>query len=450
MNRTLSRLLTDYGMIFVLAILCAFFSVATYSEQSPTGEAAARQVASTLASQFGKQFKVVIVATDRPDEELFADKLQSTLETSGVKPIAVVKGEPKDAKATLKQIEVTAGALDAIACTRTTAGWLVFADLNADFPILGDPKLIQPKTEKWPNFLKSENLLNIANQIAVIAIIAIGMTMVIITGGIDLSVGSLIALSAVLAAWFIRSYAGAEQATAVGMTVASIAAILICGLIGGFTGGMITVFGIPPFIVTLAMMLVASGLAYILSAGQSIYQLPDSFVWLGRGEGILNIPNAVLLMLVLYVAAHVLMSRMRLGRYLYAVGGNREAARLSGVPVWQVLLFAYIASALLAGLGGVIMASQLKSGSPTYGNMYELYVIAAVVVGGTSLSGGEGKMFGTLIGAFTIAVIQNGMNLTNVESYTQKVVLGCVILGAVLLDKIRHGQWRGGASHGRV
>ena len=204
---------------------------------------------------------------------------------------------------------------------------------------------------------------------------------------------------------------------------------------------MITVFGIPPFIVTLAMMLVGSGLAYLLAAGQSIYQLPDSFVWLGRGADFLHLPNAVLLMLVLYGLAHILMSRMRIGRYLYAVGGNREAARLSGVPVRRVLLFAYIASALLAGLGGVIMASQLKSGSATYGNMYELYVIAAVVVGGTSLSGGEGKMFGTLIGALLIAVIQNGMNMTNVESYTQKVVLGLVILGAVLIDTLRHRSW---------
>jgi ribose transport system permease protein len=142
-------------------------------------------------------------------------------------------------------------------------------------------------------------------------------------------------------------------------------------------------------------------------------------------------------MLVLYVTAHVVMTRMKLGRYIYAVGGNREAARLSGVPVARVTLIAYIASGLLAGLGGIITASQLKSGSPTYGNMYELYMIAAVVVGGTSLSGGEGRMLGTLIGAFTIAVIQNGMNLTNVESYTQKVVLGLVILGAVLLDRFR-------------
>ncbi len=132
---------------------------------------------------------------------------------------------------------------------------------------------------------------------------------------------------------------------------------------------------------------------------------------------------------------------MAIGRYLYAVGGNREAARLSGVPVAAVLLFAYTLSGTLAGLGGIVTASQLKSGSPNYGAMYELYVIAAVVVGGTSLSGGEGKILGTLIGAFIIAVIQNGMNLTGVESYTQKVVLGLVILGAVLLDTLKKRGW---------
>ncbi len=295
-----------------------------------------------------------------------------------------------------------------------------------------------PHSYRWPSFLKVDNLLNIANQIAVIAIVAIGMTMVIITGGIDLSVGSLIALSAVLAAKFIRDGAGGTDASPLGMTVACLAAILTCGLVGAFTGAMITRFRIPSFIVTLAMMLVGSGLAYMISAGQSIYQIPDSFVWLGRDADLFGLPNAVVLMVILYALAHVLMARMRLGRYLYAVGGNREAARLSGVPVERVFLFAYIASASLAGLGGVIMASQLKSGSPTYGNMYELYVIAAVVVGGTSLSGGEGKILGTLIGAFIIAVIQNGMNLTNIESYTQKVVLGLVILGAVLIDRLRH------------
>jgi ribose transport system permease protein len=448
MNRTLSRLLTDYGMIFVLAILCAFFTVATYTEQSPTAEAAARQIAGLIKEQFGAGRKVLIVAGDRADETQFADKLAALLADSGAKALDTVKGEPKDARAALLKIVAAGQSLDAIVCTRTTASWLVFADLKTDFPKLGVPQLIQPRTEKWPNFLKSENLVNIANQIAGIAIIAIGMTMVIITGGIDLSVGSLLALSAVLAARFIRDFGGAEQASAAGMTVACITAILVCGLIGWFSGGLITLCDLPPFIVTLSMMLICSGLAYQVADGQSIYQLPDSFIWLGRGEGFFGIPNAVLLMMILYVAAHVLMSRMRLGRHLYAVGGNREAARLSGVPVRRVVMFAYVASAMLAGLGGVIMTSQLKSGSPTYGNIYEMYVIAAVVVGGTSLSGGEGKMFGTLIGAFTIAVIQNGMNLTNVESMMQRVVLGGVILSAALLDKLRHRLWRGGSAHG--
>jgi len=433
-----TRFLSEYGMIFVLLLLCAFFSVVTNSEQSPTGETAASQVASAVEKQFGKTARVLIAARDQPDDAAFAAKLERDLAGSGAQVLAVVKGEPKDAREALQKIASSGGKLDAIAGTQSTGAWLVFSDLKNDFPALGDPRIITPRSYKWPNFLKTENLLNIANQIAVIAIVAIGMTMVIITSGIDLSVGSLLALSAVLTARFIRDYAGGLGASTGGMIVACLAAIVLCAIVGAFSGAMITSFDIPPFIVTLAMMLVGSGLAYILAKGQSIYQIPDSFVWLGRGADFFNLPNAVVLMLVLYALAHVLMSRMKLGRYIYAVGGNREAARLTGVPVQRVLLFAYVASALLAGLGGVIMASQLKSGSATYGNMYELYVIAAVVVGGTSLSGGEGKMLGTLTGAFTIAVIQNGMNLTNVESYTQKVVLGLVILGAVLLDKIRH------------
>jgi ribose transport system permease protein len=146
-------------------------------------------------------------------------------------------------------------------------------------------------------------------------------------------------------------------------------------------------------------------------------------------------------MLVLYAAAHVVMTKTRIGRYIYAVGGNAEAARLSGVRVGAMLMTVYTLSGLAAGIGGVIVASQLKSSSPTYGQSYELYVIAAVVVGGTSLTGGDGRIFGTLIGALIIAVIQNGMNLTGVESYRQKVVLGLVILGAVLLDMLKRRPW---------
>ena len=385
------RLLADYGMVLVLLLLCAFFSVVTYSEQSPTGEAAAKQVITAIQQQFGKTPRVLIAASDQPGDTAFAASTEQALSGSGAQVLATVKGQPKDAREALLRINAAGGKLDAIACTQVTGAWLVFSDLKTEFPALGEPRLVTPRSYRWPNFLKSENLLNIANQIAVIAIVAIGMTMVIITGGIDLSVGSLLALSAVLASGFIRDFAGGVNASFGGMLLACLAAIVLCGISGAFSGAMITRFGIPPFIVTLAMMLVGSGLAYILAKGQSMYQIPDSFVWLGRGADLFSLPNAVVLMLVLYALAHMLMSRMKLGRYLYAVGGNGEAARLSGVPVKRVLLFAYIASALLAGLGGVIMASQLKSGSATYGNMYELYVIAAVVVGGTSLSGGDGE-----------------------------------------------------------
>ncbi len=439
---TLRRLLFEYGMVLVLLLLCAFFSVVTLSEQHPTGDAAARQLAGDVVTRFGKNARVLAAVRDQAEDIAFLHALEASLAASGVHHVEVVQGEPRDARAALQRLAAAGGRLDAIAGTQATASWLVFSEMATDFPALGTPRIMTARSYRWPNFLKADNLLNIANQIAVIAIIAVGMTMVIIAAGIDLSVGSLIALSAVIAALLIRDLAGGVAAGPFGMTLCCLAAILACGVVGAFSGVMVTGFGVPPFIATLGMMLVGNGLAFILARGQSIGSLPDSFVWLGRGADLFGLPNAVLLMALLYAAGHVLMSRMKIGRYIYAVGGNREAARLSGVPVMRVLLLAYTISGLLAGLGGVIMASQLKSGSPTYGQMYELYVIAAVVVGGTSLSGGEGKMFGTLIGAFIIAVIQNGMNLTNVESYTQKVVLGLVILAAVLLDRLKHRGWR--------
>lgn len=432
-RRTLTRLLSDYGMLLVLLLLCAFFSVLTYSEQHQTGEAAAQR----LAGEIGKGMRVMIAVHEQAEAAAFANALETALKERGVEVVANVKGEPKDARVALTKIT---GKLDLIVCNSASASWLVFADLPKDFPALGAPRLMQPHGYKWPNFLKTENLLNISNQIAVIAIVAVGMTMVIIAGGIDLAAGSLIALSAVLCTLFIRDFAGALNASALGMTLACLAAIAVCGGAGAFSGLMVTKFRLPPFIVTLSMMLVARGVARLLSREQSVYQVPESFIWLGRGADLLSIPNAVLLMAVLYLIAHILMTRLPLGRYVYAVGGNIEAARISGIRVARVQVFTYIVSGLLAGLGGVIMASQLKSGAPSYGQMYELYVIAAVVVGGASLSGGSGRMFNTLIGAFIIAVINNGMNLTNVESAMQMVVLGLVILAAVMIDTWRSGR----------
>ena len=184
-------------------------------------------------------------------------------------------------------------------------------------------------------------------------------------------------------------------------------------------------------------MLMARGMAFIVTGGFSIYQVPEALTWLGQGRT-LGIPNTVMVLIVLYFAAHIFMTRCRLGRYIYAVGGNEEAARLSGVPVKFVIVFVYVISGLAAGFGGCIQASQINQGTPSMCVMYELYVIAAVVVGGTSLAGGTGRIMGTLIGAFIIAVIQNGMNLLGVKEYTQPVVLGAVILGAGLLDKVRN------------
>jgi ribose transport system permease protein len=428
---TLARRVSgEYAMLGVLLLLVAFFSVATLEQQQPRGADAAAVVARQVGSDAAAG--VLIVAQPGPEEEVFARHLQVLLAAAGVSVQASVVGTPQEIRQVLEREAAAPPAW--IATTERSARMV--ANLKDRVPGLEAVRLAVPQQTTWPIFLRAENLINVANQVVVFAIIAIGMTLVIITGGIDLSVGSLVALAAVVAAGLIEQ-AGGTAAPAGVMAGASLAAILLCGLVGLFSGTMITTFRLPPFIATLGVMLVASGLAYILSAGQSFYQVPAGYVWLGRGVAFFGLPNAVLLMLLLYAVAHVLMTRTTLGRYLYAVGGNAEAARLSGVRVSRILLFAYTLSGLMAGLGGIILASQLKSGAPTYGQLYELYVIAAVVVGGTSLSGGQGRILGTLTGALIIGVIQNGMNLTGVESYTQKVVLGLVILGAVLLDRLR-------------
>lgn len=441
LSASLLRLKTDYGMLFVLLLLCVLFSYLTWDEQHPNGASGAKRLAPLIVEQFGKDARVLIAARDNQQDAAFAGVLQDRLTAEGIEVAAVVKGQPADARAALEAMAGAGQRLDVIAANDITARWAVFDNLDAKMPALGPVAVMMAPSYYFPNFLKADNLMNVADQIVVIAILAIGMTMVIITGGIDLSVGSLIALSAVLATLLIRDGAGGESASALGMVLCCAAGIGFCAVVGAFTGIMVTVFMVPPFIATLGMMLVASGFAYILAGGHSIYQVPASFIWLGRGTDLFGIPNGVVLMILLYSSAHIFMSRTAFGRHIYAVGGNSEAARLSGVPIRRVLLLVYTLCGALAGLGGIVTASQLKSGSPTYGLMYELYTIAAVVVGGTSLQGGEGKILGTLIGAFIIAVIQNGMNLIGVEAYTQKVVFGLVILGAVLLDMLKKQDW---------
>ncbi len=430
----LGAFFSDYGMLAVLLALVVYYSVVTLEDQQPVGNTAGRIVYSDIASRFEEGSRIVIVAREGADDRAFVAALEEDLALHRYPVVARVSGDPASVRRTLEELAASGEHVDVIATTTSFSG--VVGNIAQSISGLGAAAVVSPERYRWPTFLRTDNLINVANQIVVIAIMAIGMTMVIITGGIDLSVGSLVAFAAVAAGTLIAEMGGTSAATGA-MIVASLLAILLCGAVGLFSGVMITAFRMPPFIATLGVMQVASGLAYIISSGASVYQIPDSFVWLGRGAALFSIPNAVILMVFLYLAAHLLMSRTTLGRYIYAVGGNQEAARLSGVRVKGVLLFVYTISGISAGLGGVILASQLKSGAPTYGLMYELYVIAAAVVGGTSLSGGQGKVMGTLIGALIIGVIQNGMNLTGVESYAQKVVLGMVILGAVLLDMIR-------------
>ncbi len=432
-----SRFFTDYGMLAVLLLLIIFFSLVTVEKQKPVGAEAAESVAGQIASSSGQGARVLIVGRASAQDTAFVEQLGNLLKARGTEVVGPVVGEPRDVRLALEK-EAQAGKPVQVIATTEHNAWMV-NNIKSRIGGLTETSVIIPASYRWPVFLRSDNLINVANQIVVIAIIAIGMTMVIITGGIDLSVGSLIALSAVITGTMIVRMGGTE-ASPLAMFAGAMLAILICGVVGLFSGLMVAGFRMPPFIATLGMMLVASGAAYLISGGESIYQIPDGFVWLGRGTAFLAIPNAVVLMIVLYVIAHVLMSRMTLGRYIYAVGGNVEAARLSGVNVIGILLFVFGISGMMAGLGGVVLTSQLKSGAPTYGLLYELYAIAAAVLGGTSLSGGQGKVLGTLIGALIIGVIQNGMNLTGIQSYTQKVVLGLVILGAVLLDMLRRKE----------
>ena len=422
----------DYGMVFVLLLLGGLFSLLTLKAQHQTGEDAGRQVADSIIARSGPQARVLIVTRDTAEDLLFSAAAAKQLERVGAKVLASVNGTATDARQAIEGILAQSGEIDAIAANDVTSKWTVYDR----YPSVGSAKCVVPASYTWPDFLKVSNLLGVANQTAIYALIAIGMTMVIITGGIDLSVGSLVALSSVTAAILIRDVAGGSQASVLAVIVAGVAGIGCCALAGAFNGFMVTAFQIPPFIVSLGMMMMASGLSFRLSAGRSIPELPNSFFWLGRGVT-LGIPHPILLMILLYAIAHVVMSRTVFGRYVYAIGGNPEAARLSGVPVKRILLLVYTLCGALAGLGGIVLTSQLSAGDPKFGLMYEREVIAAVVVGGTSLMGGRGKVFGTLIGAFIIAVIKNGMNLTDVDPFNQKIVLGAVLMVAVLLDTLK-------------
>jgi ribose/xylose/arabinose/galactoside ABC-type transport system permease subunit len=258
------------------------------------------------------------------------------------------------------------------------------------------------------------------------------MTFVILTAGIDLSVGALVAFSGVVATSVLKS----PLPPALAFSAAIVCGLLAGVLSGSIAGVFITRFRITPFIVTLALMTIVRGAAFMYTDGRPIWGLPEEFGFLGS-KRILNVPVPSLVMIGVYVAAYLTLHKTRFGRYVYAVGGNPEAARLSGINTSRVIMTVYIICGFLAALSGILLASRMNSGQPNAGLMYELDVIAAVVVGGTSLFGGRGSIAGTFIGAMLIGVLRNGLNLLNVGSYVQMVVLGAVILMAVLFDQLR-------------
>jgi len=295
-------------------------------------------------------------------------------------------------------------------------------------PLIGLILLIIVVSIMNPSFLTISNIFNVLRQVSISAIIAFGMTFVILTGGIDLSVGSTLALTGAVAASLLAG--GTDPIVSMGVA-------LILGLVlGAFNGVIITKGKVAPFIATLATMTIYRGLTLVYSNGKPISGLGDhaSFQLFGKGY-LLGIPIPVITTIIAFAVLAFILHKTTFGRRVYAVGGNEEAAKLSGINADLVKIAVYAISGFMASLSALILTSRLNSAQPTAGESYELDAIAAVVLGGTSLNGGKGWIFGTLIGALIIGVLNNGMNLIGVSSFWQQVVKGIVILLAVLLDR---------------
>jgi ribose transport system permease protein len=278
------------------------------------------------------------------------------------------------------------------------------------------------------DFLTVDNLINVTRQATVLCIMAVAMTFIIITGGIDLSAGSQIAVSGVAVSGLIVA--------GVPIPIAILLTIMIGGLIGLFTGTVVATQKIPPFIVTLGMTTILSGLAFVYTQGNPIAVSDATFRALGRGY-IGPIPIPVIIMVIVVIIGHVLLTHTRFGRYVYMIGDNEEAARLCGINVIRVKTLVYVLGGAIMATAGIILASRLSTGSPNSGTGSELDAIAAVVLGGTNLFGGEGKIIGTLMGVAIISILNNGLNLLDVSSYNQLMIKGVVILLAVWLNSIK-------------
>jgi len=279
-----------------------------------------------------------------------------------------------------------------------------------------------------PYFLTYTNLASVVRQTAVINIMALGMTLIIIAGGIDLSVGAVLAFSGLL---------GTMAMEAGWPIFAGVLVGLLCGLFWGLTNGLlITQLKINPFIVTLGTLGIARGVTLIISDGLPVHRIPKEFSFLGEGT-LLGIPLVLWILVFCAALTHIILERTRMGRYAFAIGSNPEAAYYTGIPVAFHLTAVYAYSGLLCGLAGMIEASRLMTGQPTAGQGYELQVIAAVVIGGGSLRGGEGSVVGTLVGAFIMGLLANGSDLLGISPYLQQAIIGGVIILAVAVDELR-------------
>lgn len=289
-----------------------------------------------------------------------------------------------------------------------------------------------------PRFLSSVNLFNVMRQVSITGLLAIGMTFVILTAGIDLSVGSLLAFAGLVAAAVAKGgmedrFTVGDETIGYGWQLAALAAIAV-GLLGGLLQGVaITKLKVPAFVVTLGGMSVFRGAALLFAAGGPISGFQPDYTWWGQGR-IAGVPVPVIIFLVCAVIAHVVLSYTRYGRRVYAVGGNPEAARLAGVNVNAVIASVYVIMGFFAGLGAFVLSARLNSAEAVAGTGYELTVIASVVIGGTSLFGGSGSIFGTVIGTLLIGVLLNGLVLMNVNSYIQQIIIGVIIVLAVAFD----------------
>lgn len=279
-----------------------------------------------------------------------------------------------------------------------------------------------------PVFLSKDNLVNILLQATVIAIISVGMTFVIVTGGIDLSVGSIVAFSGMILGYMLDS----DFSTTFSILICLVAG-LSCGLVSGL---FVAMFKVPPFIATLGMMSAARGLALMVKDGRSISGFSSDFLSFSNGI-IMGLHSPIFIMLFIYLIAHIIAKYTYWGRYIYAIGGNEKAAWLSGIPIKAYITGVYSVCGLLSAVGSIILTARLNSAQPVAGNFYELDTIAAVVIGGASLSGGRGTIVGTLLGALILTVLKNGFSILNIPSYIQQVAIGSVIVAAVIFDKIK-------------